>query len=396
MNPQSPAKNDHMTDDRTFWFRPQLGKVAICVIALACPATISSSEVASTEQGPASDNAAAPPGSTSSGIVTGSSPGPKPEQPATDAERLIDKAINEIAKLDFVAADLVQTVEMLNQNFTIKGHYLKAPGWRVYLRLTVDGAADTNVKSLQVCDGETLWDLQEVFDSRVFTRLKIKPILQRLAEPELDGKTKESTISQIGFAGTEALLSGLRKYYVFDAVDKEEKVVDGKAVWVLHGSWTRAPGLLAPEARPVGPQGILPAYIPGDATLYLGKADYWPYKLVLVGKQPAVPLDTRRRGVNGEPIGARSSIEKLEPTRIVLTYSDVRLNATISTDEFQAPTAAGAAADDRTELIMKGLDQALSAEVERKRREAARDEEPLQAQPIEIEIPPTAEPSAPR
>ena len=75
----------------------------------------------------------------------------------------------------------------------------------------------------------------------------------------------------------------------------------------------------------MSPRGGLPPYIPGVATLYLGKADYWPYKLVLAGEQPSVPIDTRRRGLNGEPIGARSSIEKFEPTRIVLTYSDVKL-----------------------------------------------------------------------
>jgi outer membrane lipoprotein-sorting protein len=396
MNLQSMAENELMIDDSVFWFRSLLGKLALCVIALTCPATISSSELASTTLRPASDDAATPTASSSSSHVAGSAPAPKPEQAATNAVRLIDQAISQIAELDSVAADVVQTVEMLNQKFTIKGHYLKAPGWRVYLQLTVDGTADTNVKSLQVCDGETLWDFQEVFDSRLFTRLSIKPILERLVAPDLDRKTKESAITQMGFAGTEALLSSLRKYYVFDTAENEEKVVEGKAVWVLHGSWTRASGLLVPEARPAGPQGILAPYIPGDATLYLGKADYWPYKLVLAGKEPAVPLDTRRRGVNGEPIGARSSIERLEPTRIVLTYSDVRLNATISTDQFKAPTPPGAAADDRTETIMKGLDQALNTEVERKKREAARDEEPLRAQPIEIEIPPTAEPSAPR
>ena len=123
-------------------------------------------------------------------------------QSTTTAERLIDEAINQIAKLDSVAADFVQTVEMLNQRFTIKGRYLKAPDWRVYLQLTVAGADDTKFTTLQVCDGETLWDFQKVLDSRVFTRLAIKPILERLASPDLDQKTKESTISQDGLRRT--------------------------------------------------------------------------------------------------------------------------------------------------------------------------------------------------
>ena len=47
------------------------------------------------------------------------------------------------------------------------------------------------------------------------------------------------------------------------------------------------------------------------ATLYLGTTDYWPYKLVLAGQDRKVPLDNRRRGLNGEPIGSLSSIEKV-------------------------------------------------------------------------------------
>ena len=317
-------------------------------------------------------------------------------QTSTSAERLIDEAIRQITRLNSVAADLVQTVEMLNHRFTIKGRYFKASDWRIYLQLTVVGTDETNFTTLQVCDGETLWDFQRVLDSRAFTRLAIKPILERLGSPELDQKTRESTTTKIGFAGTDSLLVGLRKYYKFNAVEKEGTLADGKPVWVLNGTWTRAPALLGPDARPVGPRGVLPPYIPGVATLYLGKADYWPYKLVLAGEQPAVPFDTRRRGLNGEPIGARSSIEKFEPTRVVLTYSDVKLNATIPDDQFRAPTPPGAAATDRTEPIIKDLDQALSVEVERKKREAVKEQEPLRGPPIEIEIPPTAEPPAPR
>ena len=385
-----------MIPERIFRFGPFLRKIAFCVIALACPSIESFSQVRSTARPPATDDAAVRPASTSSSHVAESTVEQNAAQPATSAERLIDEAINRIAKLDSVAADLVQTVEMLNQRFTIKGRYLKAPNWRVYLQLTVAGADDTTIKTLQVCDGETLWDFQKVLESRVFTRLAIKPILERLASPDLDQKTKELTITKMGFAGTESLLVGLRKYYNFNNMDKEDTLVDAKAVWVLHGTWARASSLLGPDARPMGPRGVLPPYIPGAATLYLGKADYWPYKLVLAGEQPAVPLDTRRRGLNGEPIGARSSIEKFEPTRIVLEYWDVKLHAAIADDQFRAPKPPGAASQDRTETIIKDLDQALSIEIERKKRETVREEEPLKGPPIEIEIPPTAEPPAPR
>ena len=381
-----------MVPERIDRFRALPWKFALCVIALACPSNESFSQVRLTARPPATGDAAVRPASTDESAVE-----PTPEQPAVTAERLLDTAIKQAAKLDFVAADFVQTVEMLNQRFTIRGHYLKAPAWRLYLQLTVAGTDDTKFTALQVCDGETLWDFQKILDSRVFTRLAVKPILERLASPDLDQRTKELTITKMGIAGTESLLIGLRQYYRFDSVEKEEKLVDDKAVWVLHGNWGRAPSNLGPDARPMGPRGVLPPYIPGAATLYLGKADYWPYTLIVAGEQPAVPLDTRRRGLNGEPIGARSSIEKFEPTRITLTYSDVKLHAAITEDHFRAPTPPGAASEDRTATMIKDLDQALSIEVERKKREAVREEEPLRGPPIEIEIPPTAEPiTAPR
>jgi len=395
MRPQASVKSDHMIYQRSYWFRPSSRKLALCVIALACPTAISFSQVPSPTS--PSPGAAAPAASASSSQIAAGATEVKPEQPGTNAEHLINEAINRAARLDSAAADMVQTVEMLNQKVTIKGHYLKAPGYRLYLGLTVEGAAETNLTMVQVCDGETLWDFREVFDSRVFTSLSIKPVLERLASPDLDGNTKDLTITQMGFAGTESLLAGLRKYYKFHTVEKEENLLDGKAVWIMHGTWTTTPGVLAPEARPTGPQGVLPPYIPGTATLYLGKEDYWPYKLVMAGENSAVPLDTRRRGLNGEPIGARSSIEKFEPTRIVLNYSHVKLNdTTIPADQFKAPTPAGVVVADRTEAMTKSLDQAISAEVDKKKRESIRDAEPLQGPPIQIEIPPAVETLAPR
>ena len=72
------------------------------------------------------------------------------------------------------------------------------------------------------------------------------------------------------------------------------------------------------------------------------------------------------------------------------------LNSAIPDDQFRAPLPPGASSEDRTEPIIKGLDQAISIEAERKKRDAAREEEPLKGPPIEIEIPPMTEPQRPR
>ena len=71
----------------------------------------------------------------------GGAPAAQPEEPPTEAERLIDAAIKKLAKLQSVAADLLEYVDMLDQKFTIKGRYLRAPNARVKLQLTVYGTS---------------------------------------------------------------------------------------------------------------------------------------------------------------------------------------------------------------------------------------------------------------
>ena len=131
--------------------------------------------------------------------------------------------------------------------------------------------------------------------------MSIKPVLERLNSPEIDAKTRDQFMNQMGFAGPETLLVGLRKSIRFD--QKEEERLDGKAIWV-----SAEPGGTATAGRsrqrPVPATGLLPAFIPSLATLYLGKDDGWPYKIVLVGKAPILQ-DTRRIGPDGQLIGSK-------------------------------------------------------------------------------------------
>ena len=107
-------------------------------------------------------------------------------------------------------------------------------------------------------------------------------------------------------------------------------------------------------------------------TLYLGKKDGWPYKIVLVGKVPTILQDTRRIGPDGRPIGSRSSIEKIEPSKIELIYTNVQLNPDIRAEEFAFQAPPNAQVEDTTETILKGLDQAIQIQAMQKRAEAAR------------------------
>jgi outer membrane lipoprotein-sorting protein len=322
---------------------------------------------------------------------TATAPGEAPAEPPTEAEKVIDLAIKKVAGLKSVAADLVQNVEMLKQRFDIKGRYLRAPSSRIYLKLNVSGLADSTGTMLQICDGETLWDYQQVLESQSYRRMSVKPVFERLNSPDIDAKLRDQVMTQIGFSGPEALLVGLRKSVKFD--QKEEGELDGKHVWILRGTWRNRSGLVGPDQRPLPATGPLPAYVPSLATLYLGKDDGWPYKIILVGKVPTILQDTRRVGPDGRVTASKSSIEKVDPSKITLVYSNVLFNPNIRPDEFAFQAPPNANVEDTTETIIKGLDQAIQFQAMQKRTEAARQEGPILDTPIEIPKPPAAEPT---
>jgi hypothetical protein len=316
----------------------------------------------------------------------------KAEEPPTPAELLIDESRAKIAKLQSCEANLEETVDMLNQHFTIKGRYLKAPQHRVYFRLTLAGLPDTTGFTLQVCDGETLWDCQSVLEQQAYHKLSIKPVMERLDSPDLDAKLKEQAKEGMGFAGPETLLTGLRRLFRFDQ-EKEEAKLGDKPVWILRGKWKSRQGLTDRGTRQVPAMGLLPPYIPGLAILYLGKDDGWPYKLILRGQQPTRLYDTRKEGPDGRKIGSLNSIQSVDPTIITLVYTDVKLNPTLNSDEFvfKAPNPAGV--EDGTEMIVRQLDQMLAIQADRKKQEATKKDSPgVLDQSLEIPTPPAQPP----
>ena len=267
---------------------------------------------------------------------------------------------------------------MLGQRFDVKGRYLKAPNNRVYLRLAVSGLAKSTGTMLQVCDGETLWDFQQVLESQNYHTLKIAPILEKLKSPELDDALREQVMTQLGFSGPDALLVGLRKAIRFD--QKEEGTLDGKAVWILRGTWKDREGLIGPDQQPLPPTAPLPAYIPSLATVWIGKEDGWPYKVVLVGRVPSMLQDEARQlGADGRP----KAVQKAQPSRIDPHLLERPAQPALEARGIRLPGPPGVRVDDKTEDLLNGLEQALQARIAQKKHEAAK-AEPLLNQSIPI------------
>jgi outer membrane lipoprotein-sorting protein len=306
-------------------------------------------------------------------------------EPLTEAETQLEAAIKQVAALKSVSSDVLQKVDMLDQKFVIRGRYLKAPNRRVYLQLTVEGLPDATGTMLQVCDGTTLWDYQQVLESQAYRKMEVAQVFEKLKSPEIDEALREQVISQLGFAGPEELLKGLRKSVKFD--QKTAASLDGMKVWVLRGEWRNRQGLLGPNQQALPPTMTLPAYVPSLVVVTIGQADGWPYKVLLVGKVPSLLMDTRQVGPDGRPIGARSSIQEVKPTRIELTYGNVKLNPDLKIEEFVFQAPPGARVEDNTLGVVGMLDQAIQVRIAQKRAEAAKADGPILNQPIDVNTP---------
>jgi outer membrane lipoprotein-sorting protein len=307
---------------------------------------------------------------------------PSANEPPTEADKQVDAAVKLVAALKSVSANVLQKVDLLDQKFDVAGRFLKAPNNRVYLNLKVSGLADASGQTLQVCDGQTLWDYQQILDSQNYRRIAVTQVFQKLSSPDIDPELRTQVLAQLGFSGPEELLRGLRKAVRF--TQKDPDTVDGKDVWILRGEWRDRTGLLGANNQPLPPTMPLPAYVPSLVILTVGQDDGWPYKLRLVGKRPTMLMDTRKVGPDGRPIGSRSQIADVKPTEIELSYSNVKLNPDLKLEEFVFQAPPGARVEDSTQALVTMLDQAIQLSAAKKRAEAGKAEDPLLNQKIEI------------
>jgi outer membrane lipoprotein-sorting protein len=308
----------------------------------------------------------APSGFAAPGIGAAAPAAPVKEEPPTEAERALDDAIARFKKLNTFSADLFQSVDMLGQKFEVKGNCLKAPNNRIRLQLAVQGLGDSSATTLQVCDGTTLWNYEKVLDTQSYNKCIITEILKKVNDPVLDDD-REKIMHSLGFAGPEAMLAGLRKKIKFD--QKSAETIEGKKVWVLAGKWKDRTGLTGPNNQPVPAVGPLPPYIPNNASVWVGQDDGVPYKVEMYGDPLSMLQDGRRFGPDNRPIGAKAATPKVDPSRITLLYTNVKVNTEIPIESFGFQAPDNSNVRDLTNDYLTGLDQAITAATMRKKAE---------------------------
>ena len=327
--------------------------------------------------------AAAPPGSSPPGFKVETDPAKtEPEEPPTEAEKFLDEAVKKVRALESVSADITQTAEVLNQKFELKGQYLRAPNNKVRLQLTLGGLQNTTGSMLQVSDGETLWDVQAIIDSQSYRKRRIGEILAKVNDPRMDVTLREQILAQLGFAGPDALLMGLRKAIRFESMT--EDTLNGVPVVIVQGEWKDRSSLVAPGQPPLPTNAPLPAYVPSIVRAWIGKENGWPYQIRLVGRAPSeINLNQAQLGPDGRPVRRAATGPRVTPSAMTLVYDNVKLNPTLKPEQFAytAPPAMASQVADDTEEFLTVLDRIL-AEAEARARAAGTESSLGQSIPI--------------
>ena len=229
---------------------------------------------------------------------------------------------------------------------------------------------------LQVCDGKTLWDYQQVLESQSYRKIDDRPILEKLKSPELDDDDPRAGHHQLGFAGPDVLLTGLRKAIHFDQKDVGDARRQGRLGPPRRLEEPRGADS-ARTSSPSPPTAPLPAYVPSlvTSTRQGGRlALQGPARRPAARRSCSTPAGSAPTAGRSAP---RARSRRSSRATIELTYANVKLNPDLSADEFVFTAPSNARVDDQTQAILGMLDQTIQIRAAQKKAEAAKAEDPL-------------------
>ncbi len=211
----------------------------------------------------------------------------------------------------FVSAKILLEGHLFDKHLVGQGVYLQQrSGRQLLMRLELRMQHGEQTSSLvQVCDGQTLWERQNLLGDEKRSRIDVARAaqgLERAEEPALQGEAGFLP----GLGGLPRLLRGLDAACDFTSAEEDLLKVGNYQipVWKLHGRWKsdRLLKLLGkpeqdaePEqgAKPSRPPDLkkLPPHVFDRVILMLGQEDLFPYRIeyrrTVAGK--ALRSDTR-------------------------------------------------------------------------------------------------------
>ena len=298
-----------------------LGGLLGAAIPLLAPAV----QAQTTQQAPTSQ--AAPQGR----------PAEKRPNPRLQGQELLEQAILALEKRRSISAKIVQSVDLFGHKPVGSGVYLEQRsdrGLRLRLEVRFQLAGQTG-SLLHVCDGHYLWMYEKLGDHESLTRIDVHRVQEALEE---SGNTGE--FGKIGWwpglGGLPRLLRGLHAAFDFPTVEQTRLGQPPQAVWRLRGQWK--PEKLAklfPQQNSGGKNAApvdlakLPAHLPDQVVVYLGKTDGFPYRIEYRRRQPSesqaedAPKELAVVTIKLHEVGLNASIH---PTHFLYSPGDLSIS----------------------------------------------------------------------
>ena len=254
----------------------------------------------------------------------------------TEAEKLLDDAIEKVQALQQYKADVRQVTEMLGYTIRADGRYAIGRDFRLLLELKVQ-LTNTSGSMKEVCDGKKHWRSKQVLDSQELTTLDVGKVRQIIEKPEFNKDIRDELIRRFGFSGIVPFMRAIRDTQKLE--EHEDATLDGTdiPVYVLRGVWREdAIGQATIRGQPLSLSN-LPPYIPDKSTVWIGRENGWPYRM---------KLETTKKFQGGV---TSVTVEFLNP--------EIDVDLPDSLFEFQPP--AGVAPLDQTELLVQQLTAVL-------------------------------------
>lgn len=276
-------------------------------------------------------------------------PDAAPDESAAERElptpaSVLSQAGKQLLKYTSVSAKIVETVAIGDRSFKAEGRYLqralKSNDWHMRLELAVK-LGESVGSLLEVCDGEVLWTRTEIDSGRkrdrkeakemTLTRRNISEIIsaaRKLGDP----KTESALIASFGLGGIPALIAGIEQDMKFTTV--KEDSLNGRAVYVVQGSWNEAFMKRLPSAGAQPASTMMMPNVPDSVRIYVDRETGIPHRVLYLKKIPGRDV-----------------------SRAILTLDllDVALNEPINAAEFAYTAPEGVTPVEQTKLFVEML-----------------------------------------
>ncbi len=260
------------------------------------------------------------------------------------AEEALRAAIAALDRYETVVAKVRQRSEVMEKTVSGTGTYVQGPARYNLVRLELSLQIEEHPCSLlQICDGKQLWTHRIQFGETRLTCLDAERVLAALQKNE--AAANKAAIPGLALGGLPRMVRELEQCFLFTEIKDAE--LGTFPVRVLKGQWRtdRLKRFLPEQAAAIDagqPADLakLPAHVPDEVQLFLGRGDLFPYRLEC----------HRRHSVAIKPQTSPPQVQ------FALEFYEVRVNTPIEPLRFvYTPATARYTDETETYLSSRGL-----------------------------------------